>query len=118
MANYRANRLVCEAADRAMQITAGSATAGTSRSSTSTATTAATGSPRAPRRSRSGGWRSGCSSSARHRDDAHETLAAALATVLEPILGDVEVANLRILTGGASRATWAFDAVTSSGRAR
>ncbi len=36
--------------------------------------------------------------------------------VLEPTLGDVEVANLRILTGGASRATWAFDAVTSSGR--
>jgi aminoglycoside phosphotransferase (APT) family kinase protein len=45
-----------------------------------------------------------------------ETLAPALATVLEPALGDVEVANLRILTGGASRATWAFDAVTSSGR--
>jgi aminoglycoside phosphotransferase (APT) family kinase protein len=45
-----------------------------------------------------------------------ETLAPALTRVLEPILGDVEVADLRILTGGASRATWAFDAVTSSGR--
>ena len=43
---------------------AASATAATSRSSTSTATTAATGSPRAPRRSRSAGWRSGCSDSA------------------------------------------------------
>jgi aminoglycoside phosphotransferase (APT) family kinase protein len=45
-----------------------------------------------------------------------ETLAPALAAVLEPTLGGVEIANLRVLTGGASRATWAFDAVTASGR--
>ena len=44
-----------------------------------------------------------------------ETLAPALQQILEPDLGRVEVANLRILTGGASRATWAFDAVTASG---
>jgi aminoglycoside phosphotransferase (APT) family kinase protein len=39
-----------------------------------------------------------------------EELAPALATVLVPSLGDVRVDNLRVLTGGASRATWAFDA--------
>ena len=44
-----------------------------------------------------------------------ETLAPALVKILEPDLGSVEVANLRILTGGASRATWAFDAVTAAG---
>jgi aminoglycoside phosphotransferase (APT) family kinase protein len=41
-----------------------------------------------------------------------EELAPALASVLAPSLGDVRVDNLRVLTGGASRATWAFDAVT------
>jgi aminoglycoside phosphotransferase (APT) family kinase protein len=35
-----------------------------------------------------------------------------LAAVLRPVLGDVAVENLRALTGGASRTTWAFDAVT------
>jgi hypothetical protein len=40
-----------------------------------------------------------------------------LAQVLRPVLGeDVVVENLRMLTGGASRITSAFDAVTSSGR--
>jgi aminoglycoside phosphotransferase (APT) family kinase protein len=34
-----------------------------------------------------------------------------LAAVLRPVLGDVSVENLRALTGGASRTTWAFDAV-------
>ncbi|HTI77097.1 MAG TPA: phosphotransferase family protein, partial [Mycobacterium sp.] len=34
-----------------------------------------------------------------------------LAAVLRPVLGDVAVENLRALTGGASRTTWAFDAV-------
>ncbi|OBI71951.1 phosphotransferase family protein [Mycobacterium sp. E740] len=39
-----------------------------------------------------------------------------LEAVLRPILGDdVAVENLRALTGGASRTTWAFDAVTSDG---
>jgi len=39
-----------------------------------------------------------------------------LATVLRPALGTaVTVENLRALTGGASRSTWAFDAVTDSG---
>jgi aminoglycoside phosphotransferase (APT) family kinase protein len=37
-----------------------------------------------------------------------------LAAVLRPILqGDVAIENLRALSGGASRTTWAFDAVTS-----
>ena len=40
-----------------------------------------------------------------------------LAQVLAPVLGnDVVVENLRALTGGASRITSAFDAVTRSGR--
>ncbi|MCF6389045.1 phosphotransferase family protein [Mycobacterium sp. MBM] len=42
-------------------------------------------------------------------------LQHALAAVLAPALGDVTVAELRVLTGGASRATWAFDAHTASG---
>lgn len=42
-----------------------------------------------------------------------ERLTDALAEVLEPVLGaGVVVENLRRLTGGASRTTWAFDAVT------
>jgi aminoglycoside phosphotransferase (APT) family kinase protein len=40
---------------------------------------------------------------------------AALAHVLAPSLGDVRVDDLRVLTGGASRATWAFEAVTDCG---
>jgi aminoglycoside phosphotransferase (APT) family kinase protein len=38
--------------------------------------------------------------------------SSALAGVLEPMLGDVRIDDLRVLTGGASRATWAFTAVT------
>jgi aminoglycoside phosphotransferase (APT) family kinase protein len=41
-----------------------------------------------------------------------EDLGPALAAVLAPALGDVRVKDLRVLTGGASRATWAFNAVT------
>jgi aminoglycoside phosphotransferase (APT) family kinase protein len=40
-----------------------------------------------------------------------------LAAVLQPVLGDVSIENLRPLTGGASRTTWAFDAVTDERRA-
>lgn len=41
-----------------------------------------------------------------------------LESVLRPVLGDgVVVENLRALTGGASRTTWAFDAVGTSRRA-
>ena len=40
---------------------------------------------------------------------------AALAAVLAPALGEVTVTDLRVLTGGASRTTWAFDAQTASG---
>ncbi len=48
---------------------------------------------------------------------AAETLAADLADVLRPLLGpQTDVDNLRALTGGASRTTWAFDAVTGSQR--
>ena len=48
---------------------------------------------------------------------AAETLSADVAAVLRPILGEAtEVDNLRALTGGASRTTWAFDAVTGSQR--
>jgi aminoglycoside phosphotransferase (APT) family kinase protein len=47
-----------------------------------------------------------------------EQLERALTDVLRPILGDgVVVENLRALTGGASRTTWAFDALTPDRRA-
>lgn len=47
-----------------------------------------------------------------------EKLSAALTDVLAPVLGDnVAVENLHALTGGASRTTWAFDAVTDARRA-
>ncbi|BBX99687.1 phosphotransferase family protein [Mycobacterium seoulense] len=46
-----------------------------------------------------------------------EELASRLAAKLAPVLGaDVTVENLRALTGGASRSTWAFDAVTGDRR--
>ncbi len=49
------------------------------------------------------------------------TLQDRLPTVLSPVLGaskpgDVAIENLRALTGGASRGTWAFDAVTDGRR--
>jgi aminoglycoside phosphotransferase (APT) family kinase protein len=49
------------------------------------------------------------------------TLQNRLPTVLSPILGalrpgDVAIENLHALTGGASRGTWAFDAVTGGRR--
>jgi aminoglycoside phosphotransferase (APT) family kinase protein len=44
-----------------------------------------------------------------------DELAPALARVLEPALGDVAINDLRVLTGGASRATWAFTAAAESG---
>lgn len=40
-----------------------------------------------------------------------------LEAVLRPVLGEVRVENLRTLTGGASRTTWAFDAVAGQRRA-
>ncbi|MFG1929103.1 phosphotransferase family protein [Mycobacterium sp. NPDC048908] len=40
-----------------------------------------------------------------------------LVAVLRPVLGEVAVENLRALTGGASRTTWAFDAVSDGRRA-
>ena len=40
-----------------------------------------------------------------------------LESVLRPVLGDdVTVENMNILTGGASRTTWAFDAVAGQDR--
>ncbi len=46
-----------------------------------------------------------------------EALAPKLAGVLEPALGaGTAVENLHTLTGGASRTTWAFDAVTGAQR--
>ena len=44
-----------------------------------------------------------------------DELAPALAAVLQPSLGAVTVSDLRVLTGGASRATWAFTAVDGVG---
>ena len=45
------------------------------------------------------------------------SLQDSLPAVLRPILhGDVAIDNLRTLTGGASRTTWAFDAVASDER--
>ena len=46
-----------------------------------------------------------------------ETLSDDLAQVLRPLLGAAtEIDNLRALTGGASRTTWAFEAVTGPAR--
>jgi aminoglycoside phosphotransferase (APT) family kinase protein len=45
------------------------------------------------------------------------SLQDSLAAVLRPLLrGEVAIDNLRALTGGASRTTWAFDAVTPDKR--
>jgi aminoglycoside phosphotransferase (APT) family kinase protein len=45
------------------------------------------------------------------------SLQDSLPAVLRPILGgDAAIDNLRALTGGASRTTWAFDAVTGEAR--
>ena len=63
MCNYWANRLCCEAADRAMQVFGGLGYCGTPRSSTSTVTIVATASPKAPRRSRCVVSRATCSAS-------------------------------------------------------
>jgi aminoglycoside phosphotransferase (APT) family kinase protein len=38
-----------------------------------------------------------------------------LAEVLLPVIGEVSIENLNVLTGGASRTTWAFDAVAADG---
>ena len=118
MANYRANRLVCEAADRAMQVFGG---IGYSRHE-----------PfehiyRHHRRYRitEGAEEIQIRRVAQRlfgfgrKRDMTDELAAALAKVLSPVLGDdVVIENLRPLTGGASRTTWAFDAVTDgAGRA-
>ncbi|CAN5564244.1 phosphotransferase family protein [soil metagenome] len=47
---------------------------------------------------------------------SQEQLRPALTAVLRPVLGeDVAVEELRTLTGGASRTTWAFTAVTGHG---
>lgn len=48
----------------------------------------------------------------------NDQLAQRLTDVVGPLLGDVSVANLRLLTGGASRTTWAFDAISGSGERR
>ncbi|BBZ45303.1 phosphotransferase family protein [Mycobacterium parmense] len=46
-----------------------------------------------------------------------EELTTRLAAALAPVLdADVRIENLRALTGGASRTTWAFDAVTRQRR--
>lgn len=46
-----------------------------------------------------------------------DRLHTGLSEVLRPLLGgEVSVENLRALTGGASRTTWAFDAVTGQHR--
>ncbi len=39
-----------------------------------------------------------------------------LADVLKPVIGEATIENLTTLTGGASRTTWAFDAVGDDGR--
>ncbi len=43
-------------------------------------------------------------------------MKAQLAEVLRPVVGEVSIENLCTLTGGASRTTWAFDAVTNGTR--
>lgn len=50
---------------------------------------------------------------------SEDELAAQLATVVTEAVGeDVDVRNLRRLTGGASRETWSFDAALSDGSER
>lgn len=45
------------------------------------------------------------------------TLSDSVAALLKPVLGsEVAIDNLRVLTGGASRTTWSFDAVTGTDR--
>lgn len=39
-----------------------------------------------------------------------------LAEILRPVIGEVSIENLTTLTGGASRTTWAFDAIGKDGR--
>ncbi len=45
-----------------------------------------------------------------------DDLSAALTRVLQPVIGEVSIENLHTLTGGASRTTWAFDAVANGDR--
>jgi aminoglycoside phosphotransferase (APT) family kinase protein len=45
-----------------------------------------------------------------------QQLASGLGMVLQPVLGEVSIENLHALTGGASRTTWAFDAVSDGTR--
>ncbi len=120
MANYRANRLVCEAADRAMQVHGG---VGYSRHEPF---------EHIYRHHRRYRITEGAEEiqmrrvaqrlfkfGSQHADVAAETLSADLTAVLRPLLGDdVDVENLRALTGGASRTTWAFDAVTGTAAPR
>ncbi len=61
MCNFVANRLCCDAADRAMQVHGGLGYSRHRPSSTSTVTPAGTASPRALRKSSCGGWRATCS---------------------------------------------------------
>ena len=77
MCNYRANRLACDAADRAMQVHGGIGYTRQSRSSTSTATIAATGSPKARRRCRSATWPATCSDSSAADGMGHERPSSA-----------------------------------------
>ena len=51
----------------------------------------------------------------RYGAGVREDLTAGLVSALEPVLGAVEVTALHRLTGGASRETWAFDAVDADG---
>ncbi len=48
--------------------------------------------------------------------DDLDTRASGLVAALAPSLGPVEIEDLRRLTGGASRETWAFDARATDGR--
>ena len=43
-------------------------------------------------------------------------LSIALSAVLSPVIGEVSIENLHTMTGGASRTTWAFDAVGEHSR--
>ena len=63
MCNYRANRLVCDAADRAMQVHGAIGIRATSRSSISSGIIGAIASRKARRKSRCGGSRRSCSAS-------------------------------------------------------
>ena len=105
MANYRANRLVCEAADRAMQVCGG---VGYSRHKPFEHIYRHHRRYRITEGAEEIQIRRVAQRLVRIRAQVKEQLRCGAPA---PVLGEVSIENLHALTGGASRTTWAFDAV-------